>query len=294
MTDSHSSFQPAAGALRRSDAVPREPGDDPVTAIEAQLDAGEGQLAARALLAAVVHGTFPDGSPLSAWLEQLSEQRRAKLITAFAHYPCFACRNGQESCAPCGGSGFSAAAQICGACAGLGEKRCDFCAGAGLATYNLMPLALWRSVLTARASRAMKYLNQLAAQPGVSAPLPEAAAVRRIQDLNKLLGVLENALAALRQLRASGIVAPETAASFIRSCKRPATAGITAIRETLRHLAVHYNQMAPALPPVDAANAEAKSEFYEDLAASAMFDGTGLSHQFLPVDASQHARIDHA
>jgi hypothetical protein len=297
MTD-HASFQPAAGggsgAGRDDAAWQNTPADHPAS-IEARLEAGEGLLAARMLLAAVSHGAFPDGLALSEWLDnRLGEARRAKLISAFAHYPCFACRTGQEACDTCTGSGFSADAQVCMTCAGFGERRCDFCAGSGLAAYALMPVELWPGVLAARTIRALRYLEKLIAQPtAVTVPLTEAAAARRVHDVNKLLGVIENALETVRQLAESGIVTPRGAAEFHESCKRPATGGMAAMRDALHHLAAHHERYARTLPPADAANAEAKAEFYEDLAASPAFAGTGLSHPFLPVDGDD-ASIDRA
>ena len=249
-----------------------------VRSIESQLDAGEGQLAARAVLAAVAHDTLPGGLRPNEWLQGLSEQRQGKLIAAFAQYPCFACRNGQESCDTCGGSGFSAAARVCSACAGFGEKRCDFCSGSGLAAYSVMPIELWSKVIMARARRAMHYLKKLAAQP---IPDAEAAMRTRLLDMNKLLGVLENAVAAARQLEASEAAGPDVAAQFSGFCRPYVAAGMHAMRETLAALSRHVRQAASTLPPVDAENAIAKAEFYEDLAGSTAFGGTGLSHPFL-------------
>ena len=235
-------------------------------------------MAARAVLGAVAHDKLPGGLRLNEWLQGLNEQRQGKLIVAFAQYPCFACRNGQESCDTCGGSGFSAAARVCSACAGFGEKRCDFCSGSGLAAYSVMPIELWPKVIMTRAKRAMHYLKKLAAQP---IPDAEAAMTRRVLDMNKLLGVLENAVAAARQLEASEAAGPHVAAQFSGFCRPHVASGMRAMRETLAALSRHARQTASALPPVDAENAIAKSEFYEDLAESATFAGTGLSHPFL-------------
>lgn len=254
--------------------------------MEASLDAGHARVAARTVLAAVAQGsTFPDGLPLDHWLPELDAERRARLVAAFAHYPCFACRNGQEHCDACGGSGYSAPAQVCRACVGFGEKRCDFCAGAGLATYSVMPVELWSAVIAERAGRAVKYLEKLASHPRcVTAPLTEAAAARRIQDLNKLLGVLENAFVAVRELSASGVVTSRSASHFADTCARSSGVAVAAMRDALRRLATHFDRLAQTVSPVKAANAEAKAEFYEELSISTMFDGTGLAHPFLPID----------
>ena len=249
------------------------------------MDAGEGQLAARAFLVAVAHNKLPAGLRLNEWLQGLSEQRQGKLIAAFAQYPCFACRNGQESCDTCGGSGFSAAARVCSTCAGFGEKRCDFCSGSGLAAYSVMPIELWPRVIVARARRAVHYLKKLAEQP---VPVAEAVMTRRVLDMNKLLGVLENAVAAARQLEASEAAGPHMAAQFSGFCRPHAAAGMRAMRETLAALSRHSREAASTLPPVDAENAMAKSEFFEDLAESATFAGTGLSHPYLLDDPVNH------
>ena len=127
----------------------------------------------------------------------------------------------------------------------------------------------------------MHYLKKLAAQP---VPTDEAAMTRRLLDTNKLLGVLENAVAAARQLEASEATGPDAAAQFSGFCRPHVAAGMHAMRETLAALSQHRRQGASTLPPVDAENAIAKAEFYEDLAESATFAGTGLSHPFLLED----------
>src|SRR5687767_8024832 len=124
----------------------------PFAPIEERLTAGEGQRAARMLLDAISGRLLLAGVSLEQWLATLDEPSRAKLISAFAHYPCFACLNGMERCDGCGGSGFAAVARVCAPCAGFGSKRCDFCNGSGLATYTVIPAELRTLVLVARAA----------------------------------------------------------------------------------------------------------------------------------------------
>ena len=248
--------------------------------IEDRLTAGEGQRAARMLLDAISGRLLVAGLSLDEWLAGLDEQARSKLVSAFAHYPCFACLNGMEQCDGCGGSGFAAVARVCAPCAGLGSKRCDFCNGSGLATYNVIPAELRTHVLVARAARAGRYLEKLLKQRMTGAG--EAAAVRHAQDLNQLLGVLENAVVSAQQLAAAGILLQPAVDRFTATCHRSAAAGLTRLRETLVRLSQVYRERSPLLPPIDAENAEAKSEFYDELAQSKAFEGTGLSHPFLP------------
>jgi hypothetical protein len=217
---------------------------------------------------------------LEGWLRSGVDDRiRAKLISAFAHYPCFACSNGSEPCGPCGGSGFTAVAQVCVACIGLGARRCDFCNGAGLATYNLVPLELRQDVVIARASRAAKYLqSHLQKRPRT---ITELTASRYFQDINKLLGVLENAAMAANQLRDAGVLHHDYAGNLSAACEQRAAAAEMRIRETLQRLSRYHADRAATLPSVDGENAGAKAEFYSNLAQTRCFEGTGIAHPFL-------------
>src|SRR5687767_4644431 len=170
---------------------------DLLASVEDRLSAGDGQHAARILLDAISGRLLVAELSLDDWLSGLDEAARAKLVSAFALYPCFACLNGIEPCDTCSGSGFEADARVCTLCAGFGSKRCDFCNGSGLATYNVVPDALRVNVLASRASRASRYLQKVLAQSVAEAG--EAALVRHVQDLNKLLGVLENAVVAAQE-----------------------------------------------------------------------------------------------
>jgi hypothetical protein len=248
--------------------------------IEHTLSDGNGQRAARMLIDAVNGRLLLAGLSLEQWLRELNEPARAKLVAAFAHYPCFACLNGAEPCDSCGGNGFAAVEQVCAPCAGFGSKRCDFCNGSGLATYSVVPVQLRLQVLVARAKRAGKYLEKVTSQPMERGA--ETAIIRQIQDINKLLGVLENAALSARQLAESERIGPEFAARLATTCDRWASAGLDRMRQMIGELSRIHRSRASALQPVDAENAEAQAEFYENLAQSvAAFEGTGLSHPFL-------------
>ena len=248
--------------------------------VDSLLRAGHGQRAAELLVNSLAQHTWPAELPVAQWLEQsLGDDTRARLISAFAHYPCFVCDNGFERCQPCGGSGFTAVAQVCVACIGLGSRRCDFCNGAGLATYNVVPLELRARVTVSRASRGAKYLKALVQKR--PRDLTEATASRYLIDMNKLLGVLENAVIAARQLADVGMLPHAVAANMFAACSKPAAAAEIRVRETLQRLARHHADAAAALPPVDAENARAKGEFYSMLSQSDGFEGTGIAHPFL-------------
>src|SRR5688572_898365 len=241
----------------------RTPGDL-LASIEDRLSAGEGQHAARMLLDAISGQLLVAELSVDDWLDTLDEPARSKLVSAFAHYPCFACLNGIEPCDVCAGSGFAAVARVCGPCAGFGSKRCDFCNGSGLATYNLVPDALRVNVLASRASRAGRYLQKMLAHDIDNAG--EAALVRHVQDINKLIGVVENAVVDAQQLLVSAALAPDAISQFAAMCDRAAAGGITRIRAALSRLSRIYHDRAALLASVDADNAEAQSEFYADLA----------------------------
>ena len=268
------------------------PGDAPGDAVDAStpsaalaeitshLAEGDGQRAASLLVDSLAQGSWPSDLPLEEWLEtRISDEQRARLASAFAHYPCFVCANGVERCDPCGGSGFTAVAQVCAACIGLGEKRCDFCNGAGLATYNIVPLPLRANVVTARAARAAKYLQGLLQKRPHAAT--EATASRYLKDITKLLGVMENAVLAAEQLVDARVLAPDAAAHLSAACAQRAATADVRIRETLQRLSRFHDSQAASLPPIDAENARAKAEFYSKLSQSSSFEGTGISHPFL-------------
>ena len=260
----------------------RSPSHDVTDPIRARLAAGDGHRAAVMLIDAIAGGTLAGNVSLAEWFADLGEPARAALVSAFAHFPCFACRNGTEACEACHESGFVAVARPCPACVGFGVKRCDFCNGSGLATYSLMPIELQPNVLVARAARARKYLQRLAvSRVGTTTARLEA---QHVQDANKLLGVLENAVVAARELAAAGYLSPEATAQFAASCDRVAAAGVGHLRGSLRWLASHHRELSGATGALaDAENAAAMAEFYEDLAQSPSFDGTGLAHPFLHI-----------
>jgi hypothetical protein len=288
MIDQTASMKPAgaddgAGSAGRGDSQVSRGGRHAGSArsVQSLLEGGHGTAAARALMAGLSRGAFSDHLSVGEWLAALNPQQHATLLSGFAHYPCFACRNGQETCDACTGSGFTAVARVCGTCIGLGTKRCDFCGGTGLATYNAIPTELWLGVIASRAGRAVKLIEKF---PALNpAALGEPAVVARLQDVNKLLGVLENALAAARQLVALGAVEPEVAQELVEVYAAPVAAGVTFMRRAMRVVADHCRQNARTLTDVDADNAEAKAEFYEELAQSASFDGSGAAHPLLPL-----------
>src|SRR4051812_25757385 len=71
----------------------------PTASIEALLATGDETQFVRGLLSGLAHGTFPPaGCTLAEWLAEANGARRMATASAFAHFPCFACRNGFESC----------------------------------------------------------------------------------------------------------------------------------------------------------------------------------------------------
>lgn len=243
--------------------------------IAADLSTDRKRRAARWFLAAVAHEGFPSDIGTPEYVQrELGRELSQRLIGALAGYPCFGCQVGYEVCGRCRGSGFSEGAQACDACAGMGQVRCDFCNGSGLATYNVIPMGLRREVMSRRVSRAIGLIERLASETPAS-----AEGLRRlVLRLNKLLGVLENAVIQARAMIGSG---EADAGAFDAIARRIGKAGARAedqIRAALRGLSRIY--LARESGPHSADDAAAAA-FFRGLADTDDFRGTGLEHFFL-------------
>jgi hypothetical protein len=256
--------------------------------IATKLHDGHGKDSARIFMEAYKRNVTPKGPRLLQWIiGALGRDDAARLIAAFAHFPCVCCKNGLEACEACGSQGVRAEGPVCETCAGFGMARCEFCDGAGLATYSFFPEELWLPIIADRSHMAIHQLALLIAQPipRVSDPAAEQNHVNLILNLNKLIGVLENAVTSAQEA-AHHDSHQETLAKIITSCNRAAGMAIRYLRQVIRSQAAAIRQAAKSLPPgsAEAQFRASRAEYYESLAHSAGFEGTSLHHPFLKVE----------
>jgi hypothetical protein len=269
-----------------------------------ELAADQKRQAARHYLAGVGHESMPPEIGKVAWVRSVIGQEATKsLVSALAGAPCFGCKLGYQECQSCGGSGFTAEARVCRTCLGFGQSRCEFCSGSGLTTYNALPEDFRPQVMTRRVARAVALIDRLRGEAAAATtgelPMPVAAPVlppapaatsdeagqrQRVLQLNKLLGVLENAVIAARTLIRAGRAEQATFAPMAKRIALSAAVAEQQLRESLRRLAAWY-RVAPAggaeESELDRGDREAKSAFYEEVAGSSFFQATGLEHFFL-------------
>ena len=253
--------------------------------VAAQLDGGRGYEAVRLFLDAVAHEAMPRHVPLGVWIsETLDEDSMRSLVTALAHFPCFGCKGGYEPCRPCAASGFSSVRQVCAACIGFGVARCDFCNASGLATYNLIPAELRYRVLQTRVAIAVRHVRKLTdadADSSTGSP-PRVARLRQgVLDLNKLLGVLENALLVWHQTAESEGEQGKHRRSIDMACRDTAHFARVAMRQMLKGLAEAHERAAKQSVGIAAEAATDLGEYYDVLYHGDRFAGTLLGHPFL-------------
>jgi hypothetical protein len=264
-----------------------------------ELDRGRGDQAARLYLDGQAHGLFPTGNGLPRRLTKtIGKEATGKLVSAFAQFPCFYCRKGLEPCEACDGLGSVASGTICEACAGLGAARCGFCDGSGWVTYNVVPPGLRLSVLAERVNRASGRIEALLQKPvpkNASADPAKAAerCTKQMLDLNRQLGVLENAVVALRGLARAQPSSKERLAKIAGACCRAALEAQARIRLLAKQMAVCSKLQAEAADADEAVGKRAKkgAAFYESLAATETLTGTALEHPYLQREV---ARLSHA
>ncbi len=258
-----------------------------LAAVARALKAKRPQEAARELAEGISRRTFAPNSDLNATLTAaLGKTGTLQLIHGFSTYPCFFCQRGLLKCDHCRARGLSGD-RVCGACLGLGITRCDYCDGAGWATYNFVPSSLRPAVLMERARLALRELNSLLGQPvpdgrrGAIAPLRKQVAQRIIQ-LNRMAGILENALdiskkissnsPAMKKLRSQVGQTAESAWKKIRLREQ-------GLLETLANIS--SREESAATNQRDLLLAQRRQSYYEMIAASKNFEGTPLAHPFL-------------
>ncbi|MGE5610513.1 MAG: hypothetical protein ACM359_14780 [Bacillota bacterium] len=253
-----------------------------VQQIIAKMQEGRNKDAVRLFVEAHNRAVLPKGHALPKWLlDTFGKEMAAKLFQAFAHFPCVYCKSGLEHCEACGGRGARPDGPFCDTCVATGQSRCEFCDGTGLATYSFFPPELWLPIIVDRSRLAIHGVNHLLAHP-VPASSSEAHLTELIVNLNKLLGVLENAVLAAKQIAHHDTHA-QVIAQTVLACNQAASAAVTYLRQAIRALAAVVRNSAKAHPP-DSAEAQfrlGRAEFYENLANSASFERTCLQHPFL-------------
>jgi len=260
-------------------------------AIAALLKAGRDQDAARILIRDLRRTAAPRDADLGGWLIQAIGAKPAKrLIHALAHYPCFYCKNGLEECSLCGMRSPASNRRVCCEhCLDLLHVRCDFCDGSGWITYNAIPRGLWPAIILARAQTA---LSGLAALPSVSARQAKSAAPRPVRKrlekellaLNRLAGILENAVDAVKKYKAANGAPFKPLATAVVVKSRAAWYQIRCrMREILLLLADTLRREADKAQTAKAGEImRDRAAFYVTLSKSPAFSGTSLCHPFLP------------
>ena len=246
------------------------------------LQRGDRREAVRLYLQMLAHeNALPEAAEPDWVINAIGKETTGELVSAMASFPCFACQRGIEPCGACGQSGMIAAEKVCVACMGLGLARCDFCNGAGLATYNLLPLQFRPAVARRRAARAVAALEKLVAALNADTPLT-GDDLELIHAINRPLGAMENAILIARALAREGFRSEQWVGQIADSCFESAAHAEEPLRQVLRRLAAQQSQRAADAGAVAADDAIAKAEFLEQLAAdSPIRRGTPLYHPVL-------------
>jgi hypothetical protein len=177
------------------------------TMMEARLKASRFTAAARVVLEATRIGLAPNDLSLLHWIVAHIGTHAAQEVISkgFAQLNSPCCTSGFEPCDLCDGVG-RIGDHACIQCATMGKLRCPFCNGSSLIPLSDLPLALRPRTMIARIrlvdGHARAMLKAEACEP--SSP-PESLTYLRTEFLNldKLLGVLENAVLEMRQLAAA-------------------------------------------------------------------------------------------
>lgn len=252
------------------------------------LDAGRAADAVHQFTQALSHDSSLKQVDLPpALTKSLGAERTAALIAAFAEHSCMVCKRGLLLCEECAGKGHVGDNRVCDLCVGLGTANCDFCSGSGWITYNYVPEGLRAAVVLARSKLALAEGQELLKTP-IPNPGERSASGGRKQlaqqllRLNRILGVFNNALGVAQNPPGAGPAAAETLKKVEAACSKAAQRMIRRVRQLLSLLA--EASLAEAERATDSSKrelAERRATFYEALANSADFIGTGLYHVYL-------------
>jgi hypothetical protein len=256
--------------------------------LKAALKADSTADAVRLFMDGVAHELVPDRPDLARWLVKVvGRTEMLRLARAFALRECFYCKGGLERCESCDGRGYHGDQTICERCMGLGVATCDFCTGSGWVTYNYMPAGLRMPVILERVKAASSKAKALLrkATPGI----PEQSSretgkvlAKDLVQLNRLLGVFDNAITAGDKLSAQGAESGPGMQKLLTSCQHAARRLEPRMRHVLRALGdVARLESTRAARPGARAVAARRAKFYDALAASENFLGSGLHHPHL-------------
>ena len=256
--------------------------------LKATLKSDRAPDAVRLFMDGVAHELVQDRPDLARWLMKVvGRTETLRLAKAFALKECFYCKSGLERCDACDGRGYHRDGAICERCVGLGVAACDFCTGSGWVTYNYVPAGLRLPVILERARAATGKAKALLrkAIPTVSERSSREtgkALAKELVQLNRLMGVFENAIVAGEKLVAYDSETEPGVRKLVNTCLHAARELQTRTRHVLRGLADFARlESTRAAKPAARTVAARRAKFYDGLVASENFLGSGLYHAHL-------------
>lgn len=213
-----------------------------------------------------LHLFSSNGELLDELLYLYGRDLTARLVAAFAHFPCPACKDGLETCTECEGKGVRYEGLVCDSCIGTGLSGCSFCGGSGLATYSTIPTSLRYPVLNHRVRMLSRRIGPMLDQP---LPTNRTALNELLLSLNKLLLAFTDSVNAGESIVEHDPIFHDPIERLIETCRSAPRQVQPRIRSILRRIA----QLA--------GKDEHRANFYQALADSQEFAGTGLHHPML-------------
>ncbi len=253
------------------------------------LDSKREKDAVRLFVSGADRGLLPAKSDHPQELSRLIGKRRAvQLIRAFAFHPCYACTNGLEPCDQCQSErGTTRRIRTCERCLDLGVARCDFCDGAGWVAYSFVPEPLRLPVIVERIRTASRDLKEVMSQrlPKVDAkPAKQLgrALEKHLLHLNRLAGIMENALLAAKKHAEAHRQSAKFALRIMHTCLANWDILKLRISQLIKlQSRVLRLQLEDLRPGMARTVLEDRARFYDMLSRSKAFEGTGLVHPFL-------------
>ncbi len=285
----HTPRPPSAELDHRVDRV--------ISLVREDLDKGRGNRAVQHFIEGYAYDLFPQGPQLATALPRLLGKRdAARLVTAFARFPCFYCTKGVEPCNHCNGAGELREHAVCARCCGFGNARCTLCDGSGWVAIGFVPPGLRLLVLQSRVEEVRKRLAALAAKPvpNLSARAPgrsHKACLREVNLVNRYLGILENTIAACARLRASSPKWRGRLSKLSTTCARQGVKAANRLRAALEPLAACSAHCADdgRLADADRCRHDRLADFYARLAECDTWDDTCLARPVLDAAMAPYA-----
>lgn len=209
-----------------------------------------------------------NGELLDDLLDFLGRDLTAQLISAMAHFPCPACKDGLEPCYDCEAKGVRYEGAVCETCLGTARTACSFCGGSGLATYATVPISLQYPMLAKRVNMLSRRIAPL-----LGLPLPETVGdlVGMMLSLNKILLTFDDAVIASEPILLHDANLSPAVEQLLQACRSAPQQLQPRMRSILRKLAELARQSGDSH----------RADFYNALANSQAFKGTGLHHPML-------------